>query len=293
MENKLDFRTKPMYVCIDKYKAYSFDYNGWIIFDDYVVNERSPRHSRYSICITSPSITNTDELNDYSLQGQKIANMVTELIPICGLPSLNSSLFVSFYSNLEIADYKSSPRGWSSNYKSILSSLETDNGKKNKLTVTMEGFIHTSMLEQSPLYDIQLMMEHYDDAEDPIKFLLFLNKCILSANDINVYLLIGKAIEIINALYPYKKHQKSKDRRIEKHFPELLDAFQDVTIEKLLSWSNNRKETRHYNDNKNENLPHEPLSKEERIALYRCSNSLIINVIRNSFGLPHLSVESE
>jgi len=292
MNNKLDFRTKHVYVCIDKYEAHSFDYKGWIISDDYEVNERSPRHSQYSICITSPSISNQDKLADYSFLGQKIANTITELIPISGLPSLNSPRFVSFNNNQAIADYSSSPNGWSSNYESILSSLETENDKKTKLTVTMQGFIHTSMLEQSPLYDIQHMMEHYDDAEDPIKFLLFLNISILSANNINVFMLIGKALEIVEAIYPY--HGKEKDdKRIETFFPELSKIFGGNTIKTLCHWCNERKETRHYIKVKQERLPHEPLSKEERIVLYRCSNSLIINVIRNAFGLPHLFVESE
>ena len=65
------------------------------------------------------------------------------------------------------------------------------------------------------------------------------------------------------------------------------------TIKTLCHWCNEREETRHYIKVKQERLPHEPLSKEERIVLYRCSNSLIINVIRNAFGLPHLFVESE
>lgn len=287
MENVLSFKTKTMCVCIDKYEKYSFNYRGWTIADSYVLNETSPRHSQYSITISSPNISAEDELTNFCLQGQKIAEMITELIPISGLPSPNSPRFKSFSSNLTLVNYKSAPSGWSNNYSDILTSL--DKGSNNGLivTITNEGFCNSAILEQSPLHDIQYMLGLYDDADETIKFLLFLNKSILSANDINVYMLIGKAIEIINALYPYKKHQKSKDRRIEKYFPELLDVFQDITIEKLLDLSNNRKEARHYVNNKNCNLPHENLSNEERLSLYRCSLNLIINVIRQAFELPH------
>jgi hypothetical protein len=232
-------------------------------------------------------------LNDYSLQGQRIADMITELIPISGLPSLNLPKFKSFYNNQEYIDFKSAPDGWSSNYTSIQSMLNRERNNKISLDVTFEGFVRLSMLELSPLPDIQHMLEHYNYIEDCIKFLIFLNISILSANDINVFMLIGKAVEIINVLYPYKKHQKSKDKRIEKMFPDLLDVFQDVTIEKLWEWSNSRKETRHYIDNKNDNLPHNSLKEDERKKLFRCSTSLIINVVRQAFKMPHKSIVFE
>lgn len=290
MENKLSFRSKPVYVCIDKYEKYSFNYQGWTISDNYVLNESCPQYSQYSIIITSPSISVEDELNYYSMQGHKIADIITELIPISGLPSLNSPKFKSFYNNQEFVDNKSAPSRWSSNYATIQSILNREKDNKINLDVTFERFVHPIVLEQYPLHDVKHMLEYYDDVDEPIKFLLFLNNSILSANDINVFMLIGKAIEIINALYPYKKHQKSKDRRIEIYFPELLDVFQDVTIEKLWKWSNDRKEARHYSDKKNDNLPHDSLSDEERRKMYRYSTCLMINVIRSAFELPHLSI---
>jgi len=293
MENKLSFRTKPVYVLIDKYERYSFNYQGWTVSDNYLLNENSPRHSQYSICITSPNISNQDELADYSFHGQKIVDIITELIPICGLPSLNSPRLKSFFSNNALVDYRSAPNGWSSNYATILSSLNRESDNNCHLEIKVEGFIQYSVLEKSPLYEIQHMLELYDGAKDHIKFLLFLNNSILSANDINVFMLIGKALEMINDIYPYKNHQGSKDRRIEQYFPELLDVFKDTTIKTLLNWSNNRKETRHYNDNKNEKKSHESLSDDERKTLYRCSTILIVNVIRHALKLPQRSIVFE
>ncbi len=292
MNNILYFRTKPVYVCIDKYEAYSFDYKGWIISDDYVVNERTPRHSQYSICISSPNLTNQDELKNFSLQEQKIADIITELIPISGLPSLNSPKFNSFSSNLALEDYKSAPNGWSSNYETVLSSLNKESVNKCNLNVSIKGFVYPTALEQSPLHEIHHMLELYDDAEDSIKFLLFLNNSILSAKDINVYMLIGKALEIVDAIYPY--HGKEKDdNRIEFFFPELSETFGEHTIKGLCHWCNKRQETRHYVKDKTNIIPHHALSAEERKTLYRCSTNLIINVVRHAFGLSHLPIESE
>lgn len=287
MENVLSFKTKPMYVCIDKYEEYSFNYQGWTISDNYVQDEDSPRYSQYSICITSSSINNQDKLNEHSLEGQKIADIITELIPVSGLMPVNSPKFVSFYSNLAIEDYKSAPNGWSSNYESILSSLETNKDKMCKLTITMEGFIQTPVLEQSPLLDIQHMLEYYENVEDPIKFLLFLNNSISSAKNINVFMLIGKALEIVDAIYPYHGPEK-KDKRIATYFPELSEIFNDKTIKKLCCWCNGRKETRHYIKDKHNLLPHDPLTTEERLILFRCTGCLIINVIRHAFKLPNI-----
>lgn len=289
MENVLSFKTKTMCVCIDKYEKYSFNYRGWTIADSYVLNETSPRHSQYSITISSPSISTEDELNNFSLQGQKIAEMITELIPISGLPSLNTPKYKSFCNNREFVAYKSAPSGWSTNYTTIQSMLNKERSNEIRLDVTFEGIVHFSVLEQSPLPDLQHMLEHYDDAEEPIKFLLFLNNSILSANDINVFMLIGKALEIVDAIYPYHGPEED-DNRIKIFFPELSDTFGEHTLKRLCHWCNKRKEARHYIKVKHERLPHDPLSKEERIALCRCSNSLIMNVIRHAFHLPHSSV---
>lgn len=278
-----------MCVCIDKYEKYSFNYRGWTIADSYVLNETSPRHSQYSITISSPSISTEDELNNFSLQGQKIAEMITELIPISGLPSLNTPKYKSFCNNREFVAYKSAPSGWSTNYTTIQSMLNKERSNEIRLDVTFEGIVHFSVLEQSPLPDLQHMLEHYDDAEEPIKFLLFLNNSILSANDINVFMLIGKALEIVDAIYPYHGPEED-DNRIKIFFPELSDTFGEHTLKRLCHWCNKRKEARHYIKVKHERLPHDPLSKEERIALCRCSNSLIMNVIRHAFHLPHSSV---
>lgn len=285
MENKITFRTKPVYVCVDKYEKYSFNYQGWTIADCYELNESSPRHSRYSITISSPSISTEDELNNFSLQGQKIAEMITELIPISGLPSLNSPKYKSFCNNREFVAYKSAPSGWSTNYTTIQSMLNKERSNEISLDVTFEGIVHFSVLEQSPLPDLQHMLEHYDDAEEPIKFLLFLNNSILSANDINVFMLIGKALEIAFAIGLHNTPKWKEERPIKNCFPEFAELFQNITFGNLFDWSNHRKESRHYIKDKSNIESHISLTDKERINYYRCSINLIAIVVRDAFGL--------
>ena len=278
-----------MYVHINEYEKYTFDYLGWTVSDRYKYNEIIPRHSQYSITITSPDITSQEELNNSSMRGKEIADIITMLIPISGLSSLNSPKFISFSNNHEIVDYKSAPNGWSTNFADIQSKLNSEKTNKMILDVTAEGFIHPSKLELSPLIEIQQMLEHYNDAEEHIKFLLFLYNSIATANDINVYMLIGKALEIIEAMYPHN-NSNGTDRRIDIFYPELANVFQTTTIKDLSKLTNKRKETRHYVKDKHNIIPHESMSNEERIKLYRCSTSLIINVIRQAFGLSRLSI---
>jgi len=274
-----------MYVHINKYEKYTFDFLGWTVSDNYIYNEKSSRHSQYSITITSPSITNQEELNNSSLCGKEIANIVTLLIPISGLSSLNRPKFISFSNNHEFVDFKSAPKGWSTNYSDIKSMLNGEKSNKLILDVTAEGFCHFSKLEQSPLFEIQYMLERYENADEHIKFLLFLYNSIETANDINVYMLIGKALEIVFAIGANNEHKWKKERPIKNYIPELSETLQDITFGKLFEWTNFRKESRHYVDNKKNYKPHGSMSTEERIKLYRCSTSLIINVIRQAFGL--------
>jgi len=285
MANYLSFNTKDIYVHINKYEKYSFDYLGWTVSDNYKYNEKIPRHSQYSITITSPVITNQEELNNSNVRGKEIADIITLLIPISGLSPLNSPKFISFSNNHEFVDFKSAPNGWSTNYSDIQSTLDSEKGDELVLTVTAEGLIHSSKLDQSPLFEIQQMLEHYYDADEHTAFLLFLYNSIETANDINVYMLIGKALEIVFAIGIY-----NKKRHIKSYFPELSEILKDVTFGTLFDLTNRRKESRHYVDNKKNNQTHNSMSNEEKIKLYRCSTSIIINVIRQAFGLSRVPI---
>ena len=90
-----------MHVHINKYEKFAFEYLGWKVSDNYLYNENSPLHSQYSITITSPDITTQEELSNNSVRGKEIADIITVLIPISGLPSLNSPKFISFSNNMK------------------------------------------------------------------------------------------------------------------------------------------------------------------------------------------------
>lgn len=203
MEHHLTFTTDSLDVCINNYKPYSFDYEGWIVSDKYEHNENNPRGSSYAIFITSPLFSSEDEMNDYRLSGQSIVELITTLIPVCGLPSLNSPKFIDYLKDQYIIDYKSAPQGWRTNYNDLLKQLKADKDSKMLVQITFMGISRYSNIGSSPLEDIRIMLERYDNLDEEIKFLMHLYYIILTTDNLNVFMLIGKALEIINAMYPF------------------------------------------------------------------------------------------
>ena len=283
----LSFSTDSMDVCINNYEPYRFNHNGWTVSDNYVHNEKNTRWSQYSIIVTKPNIINENQLYDYRMEGQEIVDLVTSLIPLCGLPPLNGPKYQDFANDSSIFDYKSSPIGWRTNFNEMREMFEAAKLPQIKVSFTFMGISRYSVIDKSPLEELELMMREYRNAQDEIKFLLYLYNSILAATNYNVYMLIGKALEIINAMCPMEER---KDRRIEVYFPELSSVFSDYTIKELINLSNNRKEARHYIKDKTNIISHESLNKKERIMMYRCSTCLLLNVIREKLGLSHQTI---
>lgn len=286
----LSFSSDSINVRIKNYEPYRFNHNGWTVSDNYIHDEKKLLWPNYSIIAISPSIRNEEELYDYRNEGQIIVDMVTSLIPLCGLPSLNSPKYQDFEKDIFLCDYKNSPMGWRTNYNEMKNEFEAISQQHIKARISALEIFRYSNIEKSPLEEMELMMNKYKDISVTIKYLLYLYNSILCATSLNVYMLIGKALEIINALYPKNSR---KDKRIERYFPKLSNVFNDYTIEYLIYLSNNRKETRHYVKDKTNVISHDSLNKKERIMMYKCSTCLLLNVIREKFGLPHLTIEYE
>ena len=88
MGTKLSFISDALDVEIENYSDCKFEYDKWIVSDKYVLNEKQPRLSKYSIVVTSPHIETEEELNDYRINGERVVNRITHFIPFCGLPTL-------------------------------------------------------------------------------------------------------------------------------------------------------------------------------------------------------------
>ena len=290
MEKSLSFISDALDVEIKNYSERKFEYDKWMVSDKYVLDEKQPHLSKYSIIVTSPNIGTEEELNDYRSKGEKVINRITHFIPICGLPALNTPKSSSFYRDVSIIDYQKAPLGWEMNYKEIKDIFRVQKSKKHTITISVEGFRPYSIIDSSPLEELSIIMNNYDSTSEEIRFLVFLNNAILTSTDSSKYMLIGKALEIINAIYPLKGN---KDNRINEYFPEIEEVYEGHAIKELMGLCNFRKETRHFIKDKKDNtrlIPHESLSKEEGLLLLGLSTNLIMNVIREKVGLAHAAI---
>lgn len=285
-EMNLKFVSDYLEVEIKNYSDCKFEYDKWIITDKYVFNENNLRFSQYAIVAASPSISSEKELNDYRWRGEKVIKRITDLIPVCGLPALNFPKEGNCFNAKSIVLYSEPPKGWKMNYDEINKEFQVPNKKDISIDVSVE-FCRYSIIDNSPLDDLKVMMNNYDSIGEEIEFLVFLNNAILTSTDSNVYMLVGKALEIVDAIYPLKGN---KDNRINNYFPELKDLYEGHTIKELMGLSNTRKESRHFVKNKARLIPHDSLSNEEGELLLKLSTNLIINVIREKFGLSHIAI---
>ena len=140
---------------------------------------------------------------------------------------------------------------------------------------------HWVRMHKSPMEELKIVLENYNELSDTYRFLIFLHNSIVKSEDNNRYMLIGKALEIVNAIYPYQRGRQ--DRRIQENHPELLPFFEGTTLKDIIGLSNSRQESRHYMRNLKDSHPR--LTEEEREKLYLCSVLLITNIIRKVCGL--------
>ena len=171
--------------------------------------------------------------------------------------------------------------GWNNNYKEIETELGKNDDNPLKVKVTLMPTIHWVRVPKSPMEELKIVLENYNSLSGSYKFLIFLHNAIKESEDINRYMLIGKALEIVNAIYPYQSGRP--DRRIQENHPELLPFFEGTTLKDLIGLSNSRQESRHYMRNLKDSHPR--LTEEEREKLYICSELLITNIIRKVCGL--------
>lgn len=285
---KLVYTSNPLSLVIENYEPMSFEYNGWKISDEYEFCKKNPHSSEYKITISSSDVKEEKDLDAVLPSGNTIAKTISRLLPFSTFLSLNEPAYINITRTLSIVNIRIPPKGWSSNYEDISRDLAEQGNSSLKVKVTIKGYGHFTECPKSPIADLKVMLENYDSLAEKYKFLIFLHNAILESEDENRYMLIGKALEIVNTIYPYEHHRNKNDDRIEKYHPELLPTFEKKTIQTLINWSNNRQEARHYFSRGA--IPHPPLTMEEREQLYICSMLLITNIIRLQFGVEVITI---
>ena len=279
MNRILVAKSKSINIDLEYYVAGRSVVRGYLIKDDYCPPASIIDHGRYIIKIESPLIQDESDLCKYSRSIKVFAQRLTVLTKCVLGQALNTSPWEtdSFTKRIELIGQM--PDGWQSNYSSIQEELD----KKKRLHLHIEEVEphHFFTLNASPFSDYIKALKQYAQLK-PIErdLLQVLNDADL-VSFTGRYMLLSKALEIVNAMHPLKR----TDDRIQILLPELVQQFNGATIKDMMNLANNRKETRHYVDKSKDTLCHQAMSEEELKTFYSFTNQLCLNLLRRSLGL--------
>lgn len=279
MNNNLVAQSKPILLDLEEYGEGKSMISGYLVKDTYSVPKTKVDYGQYRFIIESPIIRDETDLNRHLHSIKEISQRLTILTKCVIGEALNTSPWELDLFTKKIELVGQMPLGWESNYDLVQKELD----KKKRLTVHLEGEPnHYYMLPSSPFNDYITALKAFPRLEKIKRDLLqILNDADLVSYT-GRYMLLSKALEIVNAMYPLTAR---KDNRIQTILPELVEEFKGVTLKDLMNLANNRRETRHYVDKTTESLSHQAMSEEELKLFYSMTNQLCLNIIRRSLGL--------
>lgn len=273
------YRSKPMPIHIDDYEQNSFEYDKWVISDNY--KELKDGYEYRIIVSTKRTIKDYNDLTYDSLLTSGFVEKLTMLIKYVLGVSLNSPHGQIFHKRFRLIDFREIPKGWEANISEIDTHLmETLSSYIRAVPVPPNGNVGTSILEE-----LHIALNNYDSLGEEIKDLIAVHNSAIESDERACYLIMGKLIDMINWLYPLKHRV---DRRIKEFFPELIPFFGDVTIKDLMGIANSRKETRHYN--RSSQSPHPALTGQEAELYFQRIDILALEIVRIRLGLPKIAV---
>lgn len=280
MNNQLVVKSKIIHLDLKYYlQGRAVIDNGFIIKDSYVTRTKTS-HGEYCFTIESPPINNDEDLSFALRKASSLINRITLLNKCILLEALNTSEYETDVFTKYISIVGKMPQGWISNYKDVKE--EIDRRKRTFLSIVEVIPTHFVEQEKSPFMDFMNALKMYSKVNRVyIDLLQIINDADLVSFSAR-YLLLGKALEIVDSLYPLKHR---KDNRIVELFPELESYFNGTTLKDLLTLANNRKETRHYIAEKSTLTSHQSMNEEELKKFYYLTNLLCINIIRKQLGL--------
>lgn len=275
------YKSKPMPIHIDEYEHNSFEYDKWIISDDY-------RESKYCyeyliIVSTKKTIKDYNDLIYDSILTSSFVEKLTMLLKYVLGVSLNSPHNQIFHKRVRAVDFRELPKGWEANIAEIDTFLmETLSSFARAVPIPINGNMKTSILDE-----LYIALNNYDSLDEEIKDLIAVHNSAVESDERACYLIMGKLVDMINWLYPLNHRI---DRRIKEIFPELIPFFGDTTIKDLMGIANSRKETRHYNASPQ--LPHPTLTNQEAELYFQRIDILALDIVRIRLGLPKIAVEN-
>ena len=276
------YKSKPMPIHIDEYEHNSFEYDKWIISDDY--RELKPGYEYRIIVSTKGTIKDYNDLTYDSILASGFVEKLTMLLKYVLGISLNSPYNQIFRKRIRAIDFREIPKGWEANIAEIDTYLmETLPSFARAVPIPTNGNMKTSILDE-----LHIALNNYDSLDEEIKDLIAVHNSAIESDERACYLIMGKLIDMINWLYPLKHRL---DRRIKETFPELIPFFGDTTIKDLMGIANSRKETRHYNASPQS--PHPALTNQEAELYFQRIDILALDIVRIRLVLPIIAVDDE
>lgn len=213
MENSLRLTLNPVLMDISNYHPGCAVVQGYKL-SDYYEPRNKIIHGQYRIIIESPVVHDDVDLVKVKGKSRSIASVITLLFKCLIGEAISTSVNTIDNFTKEIIFAGDMPLSWSSNYREIQEELD----KCKTITLRVEGIAeHYFVLENSPFEELIIAMEAFDNLSTPLKDLLIILNDVDIVSQSSRYMLLGKAIEIVDAIYPYK-HSKN-DNRINELLP--------------------------------------------------------------------------
>ena len=227
------YKSKPMPIHIDEYEHNSFEYDKWIISDDY--RELKFGYEYRIIVSTKETIKDYNDLTYDSILTSGFVEKLTMLLKYALGISLNSPHNQIFHKRIRTVDFREIPKGWDANIDEIDTYLmETLTSFTRAVPIPTNGNMKTSILDE-----LHIALNNYDSLDEGIKDLIAVHNSAVESDERACYLIMGKLIDMINWLYPLKQKHRL-DRRIKETFSELIPFFGDTTIKDLMGIANSR-----------------------------------------------------
>ena len=280
---KLIYKSQSFPVTIENYIPSSFDYDQWVISDEY---SKVAIGNEYRIVVTSlADIRDHNDLTLRAVQTSAFIEKLTMLLKYAVGMSLNSPHKQLTYRCTRGIDIREIPNGWSANIDEIDSFLMETRPSHISITV----FPNNANMPTSALPELQIALNNYDVLDEEIKDLIALHNSAVESDERSCFMIMSKVLDMINFLYPPSKSHPHNDKRISQYFLELQPFFIDTTIRNLFEIANQRKETRHY-ENQKTRTPHKSIKGHEAERFFQRVDVLALSVVRNRLGLPPLNI---
>lgn len=259
------------------------DFNGIKIAEKYCRAE-NPFNNYGEYCLIVSLEINKQNIN----QRQKVTKICDDINRftsfVTGAPWHMKSKTYFGYNNHSISE--DDVYGWS--FKIMKRNLPMEIGEGLEMPKPSVGFgdlTHPpTIVEKSPLKDLMYFIQNRDPKNELLDDLIyFYNQALLNDLDIR-YLIMCKALEIVNAFYPLSERPEKAFKLLPK---EVKNEFGTKNLKWLNTRAQHRYETRH-GINKNNGKSHPKMTSIELKEFARLSQLLVSYVVRKEFGLDPL-----